>query len=211
MLNDNTVGSGGECDRIGIAVCGPSLPCPRVAWHGTAHTATPVGLVGRWIQGCQFGPVPSQECADTSLRRLYRKEDGMTTAIGIDPHPGHHAAAALDSRGEVRGVREFPKGIIYQITPDFTMRAPRHSRATFLCSCQTPRQIPARARSTNDYRPSCTARRTGHFHPLAWPSQGHGDSRESGNPSPERRIVMVPNQPAMPPIHIRQRITAKRS
>lgn len=32
----------------------------------------------------------------------------MTTVIGIDPHPGHHAAAALDSRGEVRDVREFP-------------------------------------------------------------------------------------------------------
>ena len=32
----------------------------------------------------------------------------MTTVVGIDPHPGHHAAAALDIRGEVRGVREFP-------------------------------------------------------------------------------------------------------
>ena len=32
----------------------------------------------------------------------------MTTIIGIDPHPGHHATAALDSRGEVRDVREFP-------------------------------------------------------------------------------------------------------
>ena len=32
----------------------------------------------------------------------------MTTVIGIDPHPGHHAAAALDSRGEVQDVREFP-------------------------------------------------------------------------------------------------------
>ena len=31
----------------------------------------------------------------------------MTTIIGIDPHPGHHAAAALDSRGQVRDVREF--------------------------------------------------------------------------------------------------------
>ena len=32
----------------------------------------------------------------------------MTTIIGIDPHPRHHAAAALDSLGEVRDVREFP-------------------------------------------------------------------------------------------------------
>ena len=32
----------------------------------------------------------------------------MTTVIGIDPHPGHHAAAALDSQGLVRDVREFP-------------------------------------------------------------------------------------------------------
>ena len=31
----------------------------------------------------------------------------MKTVIGIDPHPGHHAAAALDSRGEVLTVREF--------------------------------------------------------------------------------------------------------
>ena len=35
----------------------------------------------------------------------------MTTVIGIDPHLGHHAAAALDSRGEVRGVREFPNDL----------------------------------------------------------------------------------------------------
>ena len=32
----------------------------------------------------------------------------MTTVVGIDPHPGHHAAAALDSQGLVRDVREFP-------------------------------------------------------------------------------------------------------
>ena len=32
----------------------------------------------------------------------------MTTLIGVDPHPGHHAAAALDSRGLARDVREFP-------------------------------------------------------------------------------------------------------
>jgi len=32
----------------------------------------------------------------------------MMTIIGIDPHPGHHAAAAADIHGEVQGVREFP-------------------------------------------------------------------------------------------------------
>ena len=42
---------------------------------------------------------------------------------------------------------------------DFAMRALRRSGATFLCSCQPPRQIPRRARCTNDKRPSCTARR----------------------------------------------------
>ncbi len=47
---------------------------PRVAWYGTAHTATPMGLVSRWIQGCHFGPISSQEYADMSLRRLYHKE-----------------------------------------------------------------------------------------------------------------------------------------
>lgn len=32
----------------------------------------------------------------------------MTTIIGIDPHPGHHAAAALNTQGEVQRVEEFP-------------------------------------------------------------------------------------------------------
>ena len=32
----------------------------------------------------------------------------MTTIIGIDPHPGHHAAATLNAQGEVQGVQEFP-------------------------------------------------------------------------------------------------------
>ena len=46
------------------------------------------------------------------------------------------------------------------------MRALRRSGATFLCSCQPPRQIPTRARGTNDNRPSCTARRRPIFIPL---------------------------------------------
>ena len=46
------------------------------------------------------------------------------------------------------------------------MRAHRRSGATILCTCQPPRQFPARARGTNDYRPSCTARRRPIFIPL---------------------------------------------
>ena len=54
---------------------------------------------------------------------------------------------------------------------DFAIRAHRRSGATFLCACQPPRQIPARARGTNDYRPSCTARRQPIFIPLMWPDK----------------------------------------
>ena len=32
----------------------------------------------------------------------------MTSIIGMDPHPGHHAAAALNTQGEVQRVEEFP-------------------------------------------------------------------------------------------------------
>ena len=45
----------------------------------------------------------------------------------------------------------------------FAMRAHRRSGATFLYACQPPRQIPARTRGTNDYRPSCTDRRQPNF------------------------------------------------
>ena len=66
-------------------------------------------------------------------------------------------------------------------TRDFTMRALRRGGATFLDAWRSPRQFPARARSANDGRPS---RRPAppHFHPLRWPSQGHGISGESRNP-----------------------------
>ena len=65
-------------------------------------------------------------------------------------------------------------------TRDFTMRALRRGGATFLGAWRSPRQFPARARSANDGRPS---RRPAppHFHPLRWPSQGHGISGESRN------------------------------
>jgi transposase len=36
----------------------------------------------------------------------------MTTIVGIDPHPQHHTAAALDAQGQVQGVEQFPN------TPD---------------------------------------------------------------------------------------------
>ena len=76
-------------------------------------------------------------------------------------------------------------------TRDFTMRALRRGGATFLDAWRSPRQFPARARSANDGRPS---RRPAppHFHPLRWPSQGHGNSGESRNPrtpNPQGRQV----------------------
>ena len=83
-------------------------------------------------------------------------------------------------------------------TRDFTMRALRRGGATFLDAWRSPRQFPARARSANDGRPS---RRPAppHFHPLRWPSQGHGISGESRNPrtpqlQPPRRSGRQPNQ-----------------
>jgi hypothetical protein len=32
----------------------------------------------------------------------------MITIVGIDPHPQHHTAAALDEQGQVQGVQQFP-------------------------------------------------------------------------------------------------------
>ena len=65
---------------------------------------------------------------------------------------------------------------------DFTMRAHRRSGATILCTCQPPRQFPARARGTNDYRPSCTARRRPIFIPLCGLRKAIGVSGEGRNP-----------------------------
>ena len=62
---------------------------------------------------------------------------------------------------------------------DFAIRAHRSSGATFLHACQPPRQIPRRARGTNDRRPSCTARRSAIFISLMWPCKGHSDSERS--------------------------------
>ena len=62
------------------------------------------------------------------------------------------------------------------------MRAHRRSGATILCTCQPPRQFPARARGTNDYRPSCTARRRPIFIPLCGLRKAIGVSGEGRNP-----------------------------
>ena len=73
---------------------------------------------------------------------------------------------------------------------DFTMRAHRRSGATILCTCQPPRQFPARARGTNDYRPSCTARRRPIFIPLCGLRKAIGVSGESTpDTAPESRGV----------------------